>query len=54
MENETAIYDKGDFVLDCIIAVDVNTKETMEYRNIEYYLSLDANGVMVYEMGNVD
>lgn len=49
VENETVIYDRGDFLPDCIIIVDVNTDKTMEYRDIEYIMSLDAHGVKIYE-----
>lgn len=47
--NKTERYDKADFLPDCIISVDVETSNVIEYHNISYELITEEEGVKLFE-----
>ncbi len=46
--NETQIYDDGSFIPECIVSVDVEYGEQIEYQNEKYKLSNDISGMKLY------
>lgn len=49
VENETSIYDKGDFEPDCIVMVDTEGEDMVRYGDVTYILNSDREGVRLYE-----
>ncbi len=47
--NETEVFDDENFLPECIIVVDVESGDIMEYHNISYELTMDAAGVRLFE-----
>lgn len=47
--NETEIYDDADFFPDCIISVDVEVTDIIEYHNVSYKLVSNVEGVKLFE-----
>lgn len=49
VNNETEIYDNMDFLPDCIISVDIEVDDVIEYHNIRYELVLNIEDVKLFE-----
>lgn len=49
VDNETEIYDDMEFLPDCIISVDVEIDDVIEYHNVRYELVLNVGEVKLFE-----